>query len=159
MRLRSTEKKEYIARYLTLTPNGYNIQTGGDDRPPMSDEQKEALRKKMTGNTFRLGILTTEEVKQKLRKANVGKTLSVEHRNKIAVSHIGKQHTKESKEKMALAKLGTKMSPESTQKKRVATLGKPRSEEIKKNMMAAQRARRAKEKNVRQFGSEGCRPI
>jgi hypothetical protein len=142
-------EKDYIARYCTLAPNGYNIQTGGDDRPLMSEEQKEKLRKQMTGNKFRLGLPITEEAKQKLRVANLGKTLSKEHRAKIAASHIGIRPSKESIEKTRAAKLGVKQSEETKEKRRLALSGRTRSPEIRTRMRDAQRARRAKEKNVR----------
>src|SRR5271166_4821159 len=93
-------EKEYIARYCTLAPNGYNIQLGGDNRPPMSEEQKEKLRQQMTGNKFRLGLSPSEETKEKLRAVNLGKTLSQKHRDKIALSHVGIKPTKETREKM-----------------------------------------------------------
>ena len=99
-------EQEYIVRYFTLAPNGYNILSGGNERPLMGEKQKEGLRERMVGNKIRFGTSLTEEAKQKLRLSNLGKTLSQEHRRKISAAHKGLRPTQESRERMRKAKLG-----------------------------------------------------
>jgi group I intron endonuclease len=137
-------EKEYIIRYCTLVPNGYNIQPGGDDRPPMSEEQKERLRKQMTGNKFCLGLSPTEETRQKLRLANLGKTLSEEHKRKISESHKGIKPAQETREKLRAAKQGTTIPLEVRIKMRISNLGQKRTPETILRMRQAWVIRRLK---------------
>lgn len=95
------------------------------------------------GASWNRGISPSEEIKEKLRKANLGKPQSLETRQKRSQSmkgkntwqkgrkfseetkakmrasqkaRIRKSHTEEAKQKMRLAKLGKKLSPEHKQK-------------------------------------------
>jgi group I intron endonuclease len=139
---------EYIDRYRTMFPNGYNILPGGDDRPPMSDEAKKKISEQHKGKKHRLGHSPSEETRKKLSLANKGKTLSLEHRKKISDSHLGIGHSEESRRMMSIARVGKKHSEETRKKMSLAQKGKKRSEESRQNMKLAQQARRLKESNV-----------
>ena len=127
---------EYIKRYCTLFPNGYNLKPGGDEPRPMSEEEREKLRQRMIGNKFRLGIPNSEEQKKKLHLANIGKILSEEHKSKISVSHMGICPSEGTKKRMRSVKLGRKFS-----------------EETKERMKLSQQARRLREQNDRSIES------
>ena len=68
-------------------------------------ERTEAHKEKM-----RLGW--TEEAREKLRLANLGKKHSGETKEKIRQGNLGKKMSIESREKMRLARLGIKLSDE-----------------------------------------------
>ena len=125
-------EKFWIKTINTLSPNGYNIEEGGSDK----------------------GIVA-ESTKQKLRKINIGKTVSIETRNKISESLMGeknpfygKTHSIESKLKISKAsseRKGTYITLEKT-KKVLSELhsgtknpfyGKKHSEEAKEKMRLA----------------------
>ena len=125
-------EKFWIKTINTLSPNGYNIEEGGSDK----------------------GIVA-ESTKQKLRKINIGKKVSIETRNKISESLMGeknpfygKTHSIESKLKISKAsseRKGTYITLEKT-KKILSELhsgtknpfyGKKHSEEAKEKMRLA----------------------
>lgn len=58
----------------------------------------------------------SEETKEKIRQANLGKTLSPEHKAKLIAANTGRKKTSEEIEKLRQANLGKKMSEESKQK-------------------------------------------
>jgi group I intron endonuclease len=122
---------EYIERYKTMYPNGYNILPGGDNRPPLSEEAKRKISEFHKGKKHRLGHSPSEETRRKLSLANKGKTLSFEHRKKISLAHVGIGHSEESRKKMSIQRIGRRHSEETRQK-----------------MSLSQQERRMKESNV-----------
>ena len=80
----------------------------------------------------RTGIPLTDETKEKLRRANLGKKHSKETKLKISKSHLGKVLTEKTKEKMRKPK-----SKEAIEKTRQANLGRPLSEEHKEKLKLA----------------------
>ena len=101
----------------TLAPKGYNLKEGGDN-----------------------GRLS-EEIKQKISEAHVGKTLSYETKRKMSEAHIGKTLSDETKRKIGEAQQGDKNhrygktpSGETKQKLRESQIGKTHSEETKQKM-------------------------
>lgn len=84
------EKEKYwISELNTLSPNGYNLTTGGE-----SPEWCEESRLRMSES--KKGIFPSEEVKVKLREVKLGE------RN----SFYGKHHSEESKRKISESKKG-----------------------------------------------------
>jgi group I intron endonuclease len=63
---------EYIKRYCTLVPNGYNLTAGGS-----APRHNEATRKKM--RLSHLGLKNTEKARRNISKALKGRKHSVEH--------------------------------------------------------------------------------
>lgn len=78
----------FIDELQTISPNGYNLKSGGN------------------------GGAHHESTKVKLRAANVGKTLSLEHREKIRQGNKGKYVSEETRRKLSIASTGKKASPE-----------------------------------------------
>ena len=62
------------------------------------------------------GKTHTEEVKRKLREANLGKKLTQEHKDKLIKANTNRVKTKTEIEKLRLANLGKKLSQESYDK-------------------------------------------
>lgn len=88
-------EKELIEKYKTMDPNyGYNKREGGEASHILSEETKEKLRQ------ANLGKKSSEEKKEKLRQANLGKRLSDEHKQKISESLKGKAKSEDAKKHM-----------------------------------------------------------
>ncbi len=92
-------EKELIEELKSLSPNGYNLRTGGD-RFSLSDE----TRKKMSKS--KLGVPKSEETKRRMSEAwkGVPKPKSLEWRENQSIKMTGKKHSSESKRKMSNAK-------------------------------------------------------
>lgn len=131
---------EYIERYRTMFPNGYNILPGGDKPRLMSEEERIKLSERMKGNKYRLGQSPSKETRLKLSEANTGKVLSETHRKKISEKLLGNKNGAYS-----LRNFGKKNSEESNLKRSLATKGRPKSEETRQRMLVAQQSRRLKE--------------
>lgn len=83
------------------------------------------VRQKISKN--RKGIPLSKEHKELLRKANMGRVISEETRNKISRANKGKTgvvHTKEFKEKMSSLKMGKKLSDKTKNKMSEAHTGR-----------------------------------
>jgi len=105
-------------------------------------------------------IGVSEEVKERLRKHNMGKKLSPEHREKIRQANLGKKLSPEAKEKLRIYRTGMKMPPEAIEKtrqanlkKRWANLGKPHKkmseesrEKIRQSRLGKKVSKETKEK-------------
>lgn len=104
-----------------------------------TEEHKQKLLSINRGNKYCLGKITSEEIKQKIAKANkgqipwnLGKTViysdSVKKRKSEALKgnkhRLGKPHSKETKFKMSLAHIGRVVSEETRQK--LSELGRGR---------------------------------
>jgi len=94
-------EKEYIIRYNTLVPNGYNLMTGGA-APRHSIETRNKLSKAHTGK------ILSEEQKKKISQSllgntwNIGRHPSEETRAKLSEAGRGRKHTSETIKKMKL---------------------------------------------------------
>ena len=86
------------------------------------------------------GYKFSEESKERMRQAQLGKTLSEEHKKKISEACKGGKGylcSDESKEKMRLAKLGTVHSDETKKKMSESAKGRKNSDEHNKNISLA----------------------
>jgi group I intron endonuclease len=139
-----------IYEHNTLSPHGYNLQTGGDHRV-LSEESRQKLTKSLTGK------VRSAEIREKFAAAHRGKPLSEEHKQRIRDTRLrGVPRSEETKAKIsaaqkgrsgrpsrmeALAKAwetnrGRHLSDEHKEKVRKARTGKPRSEETKAKIRA-----------------------
>lgn len=107
-------EQDLIWKYKSNNPDyGYNVYSGGE--------------------IGALGIKFSDEFREKLRKANLGRHLSEETKQKISEANKGKKHTKEHNEKVRVANLGRKLTPEHCKKLSESHKGyKPSSEQCKK---------------------------
>lgn len=137
----------YIKEHGTLSPNGYNLNTGGDN-PVMSDETIEKMRQKQTGRKH------PEEIKEKIRNAHIGKKLSKETIEKIKKTKTGVKMPEEFREKMRIAQTGRKLPEEVKEKIRQANkghngrVGYKHSEETKAKMSYAAMGRKRSPESI-----------
>lgn len=110
-------EQELISTLNTMVPNGYNLKTGG-----------EASRH-------------SEETKEKIRQAHLGKKKSPEHVAKLKARVI----SPEARAKMSAAKKGRKLTPEWIAKGVAARIGQKRSEEFKAAQAERGRGRKLSE--------------
>jgi len=96
-----------IASYNTISPNGYNLSTGGS-----SGKMCEEARKKISD--ARMGMQFTEEHRANLRKAK--EYISPETRQKMRMQKLGKKQSPEHAKKRGDMRIGKKRSPESVRK-------------------------------------------
>ena len=94
----------------TLSPGGYNLKEGGDN-----------------------GKLS-EETKQKISEAHIGKTHTEETKQKISESLIGKIHAEETKQKIGEAQQGEKSYWYGKRGEETSMYGKFQSEETKRKI-------------------------
>jgi len=140
-----------IVEHDTLSPNGYNLQSGGNHRR-LSEESKQKISKSLSGRA------RPDDVKQKCSASHKGKPLSEEHKQKIRDTRLkGVPRSEETKAKISAAQKGRparpgsgenfkKLAVERTGKPlsdthrdniRKARIGKPRSEETKAKIRAS----------------------
>lgn len=75
---------ELIEKYQTTNKDyGYNLTSGGDC-PILSSEAREKMSQAMKGNTNGLGHPCSEEKKEKIRVAQIGRRFSEEHKAKLS---------------------------------------------------------------------------
>jgi group I intron endonuclease len=101
-------EREYILRYLTRAPNGYNLSDGGDGSlgHKVSEKSKKIISEKLKGNQCALGSIRTPEMRAHL--SDVSKNMSMgqrqllrEARLKQTDPRLGKYHSEESKKRMS----------------------------------------------------------
>ncbi|ABT15665.1 hypothetical protein FR483_N380R [Paramecium bursaria Chlorella virus FR483] len=96
-----------VALLGTLSPGGYNLKEGGGSTGKPSEETKQKISEANIGKTC------TEETKQKMSKAKSGKKHYM----------YGKEHTEETKKKMKEAHTGNTRTEETKKKISDATSG------------------------------------
>ena len=106
----------YITVLNTLSPNGYNLKTGGYGGKH-SDETKakvaKAQRLKWEDDKYReKGLKQVQEMSQ----SNIGKHRSIETRTKMSESSKGKAKSIEARQNMSKAQSGKKRSPKTRAK-------------------------------------------
>jgi group I intron endonuclease len=83
-------EKEYIQKYNSLYPNGYNFQSGGQSSHHLHKETKKRMSEDRKGKpSNRKGIHLTEETKKKMSESQKGKNISKEQCIKISESKMG----------------------------------------------------------------------
>ena len=146
----------WIKQMNTLTPNGYNLNGGGNGKGGVSQETREKLRESMIGkfdgekNPF-FGRHHTDETRKRMSEnhwdmrgannPNYGKTFSPETKLKLSQSKSGENHpcygkhlSEETKQKIGAANRGKHLSAETIIKISEAKKGKTASEETKRKL-------------------------
>lgn len=156
---KDTFRKETIARCATFDElkkmevalieehgtfiNGYNASRGGDGNVGWvpSAEMRETVRRK------NLGLKRSPETCERIGAAKRGKTLSPEHRAKLSLAHKGKNRGSKSPEhrrKISMALTGKKLSPWRVERMAAGHRGlkrPPPTDTARVNMSAAQQVR------------------
>jgi hypothetical protein len=128
----------------TLTPNGYNLETGGHENKHLSKETKEKLRiahlgKKPSEETRKKLSISgkkrkhSKETKEKIRQnhadfsgekhPNFGKKWTQEQKDNLSKKRKNIPHTQEHKDKISKALKGIIRSSETKQKMRLSQIG------------------------------------
>jgi len=98
---------DYINKYNSLVPNGYNLRKGGENGGKHNDETKLKISKKLKNRTdikrshHQLGKPHTEEIKNKISKSLLGikqKPESIQKRRELLIKYKVYKINKESKE-------------------------------------------------------------
>ena len=115
-----SEREQYwVAFFDCVYPKGYNKTCGGISKLTVSDDTREkihqnALARDISGEKHPFyGKHHTEETKESIRQARLGKNLTEEHKANLSKSRMGeknhfygKHHSEEAKEKNRQAHLG-----------------------------------------------------
>ena len=120
----------YILQLKTLVPSGYNLTTGGGQYE-ISEETRQKLSKAA------LGRVLSHETCRRHSTALVGHSVSEKTRKKLSNAAIGRTHSEESRQKMSQAALGHMVSEETRKKISVAQIGKTVSEETRQRQSEA----------------------
>ena len=97
-------EREYISKYNTLVPYGYNLETGGNLEKEISKETREKLRKAHTN--------PSQETREKISAAMRGRKFSDETRQKMSESFKGRKLSPQARKNISDAKKGKRYSPE-----------------------------------------------
>ena len=104
-------ERYYILLYNTNNRKyGYNIEPGGNKNKTLSDETKNKLR------FANLGKKLPDEVKAKISMANKGKVVSDEQKQFLRDLHLGLRHSDETKIKIGTASKKENLSEETLKK-------------------------------------------
>jgi group I intron endonuclease len=129
------QREAYYIEFFDATNSdkGYNLCKFSTDTTgiPLSEEHKDKIRQAHLGKTMPI------ETKEKLIQSNLGRVVSDKTREKLRQSKIGKPFSDEHKEKLRQSRLGKKMTEENKKKLLQCRLGKPRSEETKEKLRQA----------------------
>lgn len=143
------QKEAYwIKYYNSLSPNGYNLTTGGIHYE-FSDETRKKISNANKGD----------------KNYWYGKRFSTEHKNKIKNKMIGRVFTEEWKQKISESCKGRKLSDDVREKLRLVNTGRKASEETRRKMSNSRKGRivseetrkKISEKNKQFFGEKNSR--
>lgn len=134
------KEREFIASMNTKVPRGYNLADGGGG--PLgwipSEETKQKIREANLGKTI------SEETKRKIsltKKGRAGHKVSAETKRKLREVNLGKRHTEESKRKMSAAHKGKIVSEETKRRMSAARIGKKHSLETRRKISVSGKIR------------------
>jgi group I intron endonuclease len=159
----------WISKLNTLSPNGYNLEGGGQGKAVVSEETRAklsaALKGKFVGdkNPF-YGKHHTDETKLRMREKhrdmsgennpNYGREFSEEHRRRISESKRGENHpcygkhlSEETRAKISSANKGKHMPDDAIQRMAETKRGKCLSEEHRQKLSEAHKGLLNGEKN------------
>ena len=88
---------EYIKKYNSLSPNGYNLETGGKSKGAVSDETRERMRKAQKGK------IVSQETREILRNINTGKKHSQHTRDLISAISLNNWENAEYRDRNLMA--------------------------------------------------------
>lgn len=76
---------EYIKKFGTLAPNGYNLRGGGGNKGKHHPDTVKLMSEKLKGrNKGKISYVMTPEIRQKISKALKGRVLGTEWRKNVS---------------------------------------------------------------------------
>ena len=168
---------EAIATHNTVSPNGFNLTSGGEGAIP-SDEARRKMSEAHKGNTHRRGKKANKETRTKISKATAGKNnpnygknpsietrrkmsekqtgkkLSIETRNKMSEVHKGRIFSKEHRQRIGESNKGRVVSHETRNKISESLKGNKVSVETRRKLSEASAGRKLSDEHRRKI-SEG----
>jgi len=106
----------WIKEHNTLSPNGYNLEEGGNAQKIYSEESRELMRKAKIGNKNRIGKVHTVETRALMSRASKGRICSAETRAKLSRAAKGRICSAETRAKLSRASKGRICSAETRAK-------------------------------------------
>lgn len=96
----------------------------------------------------------SDEVKERLRRANLGKKMSPEAIEKIRRARLGRRMSEESKEKLRVYRTGRKMPPDAIERSRLANMdpeviARKNATRLRNKMLKEQALKNELQKNIR----------
>lgn len=123
------KERYYISLYNTNNKEcGYNIEPGGNKNKTLSDETKEKLR------TANIGRIMPDETKDKISKSNKGKIISDSQKQFLRELHTGSHLSNETKNKIGLVSKKENRSEETLRKMKEVHKKENLSEETLRKM-------------------------
>jgi group I intron endonuclease len=123
-------QEQFLIKELnTLSPNGYNLETGGHKNKKLSEKTKEKIGQALSGKK---GRKHSEETKKKIgnryypkgrNHPNFGKKWTKEQKDNLSKKRKNIPHTQEHKDKISAALKGIIRSSETKQKMRLSQIG------------------------------------
>jgi group I intron endonuclease len=115
----NNRERFWIVTLNTLSPHGYNLQTGGDSGGRLSAEARAKMSQSKLGNQNTKGNTLSVEHRENISKGLKGKTdgekngmygrrLTPEHRQALSETHKGKPKSAKQRSKMSQAQRGEK---------------------------------------------------
>lgn len=92
---------EYIARYNTRAPNGYNLTKGGEGVAALPDDVRIRRNQKLLGNKNALGTVRTPEYLEALSKRFKGRVFSIETIRRMSDAAHKRKASLETKAKLS----------------------------------------------------------
>lgn len=149
----------YIARYNTISPNGYNLQTGGRLSHTIADESRAKMSAARLGKPpANKGKPRSAITRARISASNRGKKRSAETCAKISVVNKGRKRTEQFKRKLSIANTGKKLTPSHKAKIGAANKGKKRTAQERRKMGRASSLGRYRRKLIKVLTNIiGCR--
>lgn len=145
-----------IKEWNTLSPNGYNLKTGGNNGRH-SPETRRRMSESSQGNAPTYGMRGKKhspETRKKLSEIHTGRKHTEEARRKISEAGKGRKHSSETRQKLSEGKkgeknpfYGKKLSPEHRRKMSESRKGRRHSPETRQKIKDAWKRRKVRQQN------------
>ena len=141
----AARERYWVAHLDTMSPNGYNLTSGGERVKIVSANTRKKLSDALKGEKNpNYGKIRSHEHRRRLSEANTGKTHTPESRRKISESkkgennpNYGKPRSPETRQKMSESHKGKKLTAEHRQKLSESHTGKTLSVEHRQKISEA----------------------
>jgi group I intron endonuclease len=141
-------EKQYIERYKTLYPNGYNLEGGGRRTKEIHFATREKIKKALTGKKH------PEWRVQKNKESHIGYRHSDNSKQKMSIAHKGKKLSDEAKRNMSKSQQGHFVSELTKQAVTKANSERVWTDEMKSKMSKSIKNDSSRWKSVNQYSKD-----